>query len=214
MGRQQPRAAGQPGPCYLQASCELSEDYFLTDDVLLTPTDTVIPFTSASGAAEAFVLSRGTPSHLHRRATAPGGWVYTVCAQPPNQICLAAAVSTDDDGTVTLAIIAEQSRSLETGLLFYEVGASGAWSPVGSRWWNGTQASVGVPLSVRGGQTPSGTTYFSTVIRNAGSACGRRRRPASRRRPSAVRSPRWTPSCCSGTRTAAGVPRWCSPAAR
>ncbi len=34
----------QPGPYYVQASCELSEDYFLTADVLIGPDNKVVPF--------------------------------------------------------------------------------------------------------------------------------------------------------------------------
>ena len=44
----------QPAPYYVQASCELSEDYFLTDDVVIGADDKVMPFSVAdtfSGAA-------------------------------------------------------------------------------------------------------------------------------------------------------------------
>ena len=54
------------GAYYVQASCELSEDYFLTEDVLIGADDKVMPFVnSQNNMVEAVVLthdSNGQPS--------------------------------------------------------------------------------------------------------------------------------------------------------
>src|SRR5664279_5488905 len=70
--------ATQPTPYYLQASSELSQDYFLTDDVILGTDDEVIPFVNPfnNGAVEAIVFAGGALSHLRRDATAASGWSY------------------------------------------------------------------------------------------------------------------------------------------
>ena len=43
----------QPTPYYVQASCELSEDYFLTDDVIIVDGDKVMPFSVADSFTSA-----------------------------------------------------------------------------------------------------------------------------------------------------------------
>ena len=69
----------QPGPYQVQASCTLSEDYFLTDEILidLAAGDKVIPFTNtATGLVEAVVLCGGSVSHLRRDPGSITGWSY------------------------------------------------------------------------------------------------------------------------------------------
>ena len=67
----------QPGPYYIQASCDLSEDYFLTDDVLIGATDKVLPFLNThTDTVEAVVLSHDTGpllAHLRRDPSATSG---------------------------------------------------------------------------------------------------------------------------------------------
>jgi hypothetical protein len=77
----------QPGPYYLQASCELSQDWFRTSDVVLNAAngDRVLPFVNPknSNAVEAIVFTHGvngapgTVSHLARSSAATSGWTYT-----------------------------------------------------------------------------------------------------------------------------------------
>ena len=87
----------QPTPYYVQASCELSEDYFLTDDVLIGAGDKVMPFSVAdtfSGAAwvEALVLSSGKLSHLYPDPAAVSGWSFTPVTTPYDLVLDAAVV--------------------------------------------------------------------------------------------------------------------------
>jgi hypothetical protein len=64
----------------VQSRCVLSEDYFLTDQVIMNPGDMVRPFVRADGTIEALLLSGGVVSHLSRSATAASGWAAT---EPP-----------------------------------------------------------------------------------------------------------------------------------
>ena len=73
---------GDPPSLYLppfsvQGSCVLSEDYFLTDQVIMNSADTVRPFVRADGTVEALLLSDGVVSHLSRSGTATSGWTCT-----------------------------------------------------------------------------------------------------------------------------------------
>ena len=65
-------------PFSVQSSCVLSEDYFLTDQVIMNSADVVRPFVRADGTVEALLLSGGVVSHLSRNASAPSGWTCTV----------------------------------------------------------------------------------------------------------------------------------------
>ena len=64
-------------PFSVQGSCVLSEDYFLTDQVIMNSADKVRPFVRADGTVEALVLSDAAVSHLSRSATATSGWTCT-----------------------------------------------------------------------------------------------------------------------------------------
>jgi hypothetical protein len=85
----------QPTPWYLQASCELSEDYFLTDEVVLgSAEDLVLPFTyvdptSGDTQVEAIVLANGTVNHLWPDPTATSGWSYQAIATPFTTVSIA-----------------------------------------------------------------------------------------------------------------------------
>ena len=69
----------QPTPYSLQASCELSEDYFLTQNLLIEPGDEVIPFVYPfTQMVEAIVFTQangGSVYHLQRDPSAMGGWL-------------------------------------------------------------------------------------------------------------------------------------------
>src|ERR1700761_8906252 len=68
----------QPGPYYLQASSELSEDFFLTSDVVIGVDDQVVPFVNPknNNAVEAIVYAGGVLSHLRPNSSTTSGWVY------------------------------------------------------------------------------------------------------------------------------------------
>jgi hypothetical protein len=69
----------QPTPYSPQASCELSEDYFLTQNLLIEPGDEVIPFVNPfTQMVEAIVFTQangGSVYHLQRDPSAMGGWL-------------------------------------------------------------------------------------------------------------------------------------------
>src|SRR6201996_3846957 len=67
----------QPEPYSLQASCELSQDYFLTSDLIIGTSDQVIPFVNPyTKLTEAVVFSAGSGSvyHLQRDPSSTTGW--------------------------------------------------------------------------------------------------------------------------------------------
>ena len=75
--------ATQPTPYSLQASCELSEDHFLTSDLIIGTDDEVIPFVNpytSPPMVEAIVFSAASGSvyHLQRDPSATAGWTPVV----------------------------------------------------------------------------------------------------------------------------------------
>jgi hypothetical protein len=73
----------QPTPYSLQASCELSEDHFLTSDLIIGADDEVIPFVNpytSPPMVEAIVFSAASGSvyHLQRDPSATAGWTPVV----------------------------------------------------------------------------------------------------------------------------------------
>ena len=68
----------QPVPYSLQASSELSRDFYLTDEVKIQSGDQVLPFVNPNNgnAVEALVFSSGTLSHLRRDPTQATGWTF------------------------------------------------------------------------------------------------------------------------------------------
>jgi hypothetical protein len=87
----------QPGPYYVQASCELSEDYFLTTNVVIGQYDRIMPFVvldtfTHTTTVEALVLATGTLNHLYPDPAATSGWSYTVVKVPFDYVSDAAVV--------------------------------------------------------------------------------------------------------------------------
>jgi hypothetical protein len=88
----------QPGPYYVQASCDLSEDCFLTDDVVIVDGDRIMPFSvvdpfTGTVTVETLVLSTsGQLSHLYPDADATSGWSYTGVKAPFDFVSDAAVV--------------------------------------------------------------------------------------------------------------------------
>lgn len=72
-------AVTQPTPYSLQASCELSEDHFLTSDLIIGTGDEVIPFVNPyTKMMEAIVYAQangGSVYHLQRDPSATSGWL-------------------------------------------------------------------------------------------------------------------------------------------
>jgi len=74
----------QPGPYYLQASCEMSQDFFLTDEVVVDPSASdLLPFYNpTTKQTEAIVITGSTVSHLRRDPTFVTGWRFETIDQP------------------------------------------------------------------------------------------------------------------------------------
>ena len=89
----------QPGPYSMGATCELSEDRFLTDEVIIEDGDRIMPFSvvdpfTGTVTVEALVLSSssGQLSHLYPDAAATSGWSYTGLKMPFDFISDAAVI--------------------------------------------------------------------------------------------------------------------------
>ena len=96
-------ASPYTAPFSVQSSCVLSEDYFLTDQVIMNSADKVRPFVRADGTVEALLLSDAAVSHLSRSATATSGWTCTALpgsTKYPLTDVADIAVATGSDGTV------------------------------------------------------------------------------------------------------------------
>ena len=88
----------QPTPYSIQASCDLSEDHFLTNEVIIADGDRIMPFSvvdpfTGTVTVEALVLSSsGQLSHLYPDAAATSGWSYTGLKVPFDFVSDAAVV--------------------------------------------------------------------------------------------------------------------------
>ncbi len=149
-----------PTPYYVQASCELSEDYFLTEDVPIGADDKVMPFVnSQNNMVEAVVLthdSNGQPSlaHLHRDPAATSGWTFTnIGAVPFGGVTDAAVSSSSTHNAMIMAVGPKNPNGLlpacQLSLL-----EDGSWT-CGSNGW--VPALAG-PLGV--GATAAGDLYW------------------------------------------------------
>ena len=61
-------------PFSVQGSCVLSEDYFLTGQVIIGDNDLIRPFVRPDGTVEALVVQDGNLAYLHRDPAATSGW--------------------------------------------------------------------------------------------------------------------------------------------
>ena len=155
-------------PYLVQASCELSEDYFLTSQVLMNTGDVVRPFARADGTVEALVVSGGVLSHLSRSATETSGWAYTALPgtdEAPMTGIVDVAVNTGPDGTVWALAL----RVLDS-LYYYTwavLGSSGAWEYPG-------QLPIAAGLNkLQSGLDPAGNVYFYAFFTTSASSAHR-----------------------------------------
>ncbi len=118
-------------PYTVQGSCELSEDYFLSAQVIINPdTDLVRPFTRADGTVEALVLSGGNLAYLQSDPTATSGWTYTDLS---NQIVWPIeisdlAVGTHGDGTVSGILISPSGSNTASAYALDFDPSTSTWS--------------------------------------------------------------------------------------
>lgn len=161
-----------PGGSYLPpftatASATLSEDYFLTSEVILGAGDLVRPFQRPDGTVEALVLSADAICYLGRDATSSSGWSYSQIPVPadlqsalgPAQDC---AVGLGSDGTV-YAVVSAQDFSDDGGLLLM------MWASLapGSQTWSvldDIPETIFTPIGPLGsGVDPTGAVYMYAV---------------------------------------------------
>ena len=169
-----PRAAGstgpigQPTPYSVQASCVLSEDYFLTDQVTITPaTDLIRPFVQSDGTVEALIVKDGNLAHLRHDPAVPCGWSYTPLSNNQDEFPLVipdgiidVAVGRDSSGVVTGIFVipsGDTQYPYLVGPLFFDT-PSGTWSTIQEDYWTpSTQMSA-----FRAELDPTGNLYFYT----------------------------------------------------
>ena len=149
----------QPTPYSIQASCELSQDHFLTDTVPVGADDKVLPFVNTNNnMVEAVVLThdpKGQPSlaHLHRDPDATSGWTFTTIDTPFGGITGAAVSSSSTHNAMIMAVAPEAPNKLlpacQLSLL-----EDGSWTCVS----NGFVPVLAGPLGA--GATAAGDLYW------------------------------------------------------
>lgn len=164
-----PAAGGLPGdvtkftaPFSVSGSCVLSEDYFLTDLVVMNSGDVVRPFARADGTVEALVLSGGAVSHLSRSAADTSGWNITPLVPPAGGPVFDVAVNTGPDGTVW-ALVLNALDDMDA-FSWAVLGSSGVWEYPGE-----LPIAKGVD-QLRSGLDPDGNVYFYTFFTSSTAA--------------------------------------------
>jgi len=151
-------------PFSVQGSCVLSEDYFLTDQLIINPGDLVRPFIQSDGTVEALVVTGGNLGYLKRDPAATSGWTYVLLSGDPNTSIpneiTDVAVGTDGSGNVMGVFVTpsgDTEQPVMIGPLNFDT-TTGTWSTVGDAdFWVQT-----VELSpLRAGLDPAGgIPYF------------------------------------------------------
>jgi hypothetical protein len=161
---------GQPTPYQMQASCELTQDWFLTSDVVIGPDDQVVPFVNPknNNAVDAMVYAGGTLCHLRRDTAATSGWAYET-------IDLQGVLSDVTDFAIA-------ANATDVYLLAFGDPGDPNDNPNGDPAWlttldgpdtwdSGTTISYDDlqwtptgPVSIKGGIDPSGVCYFYTSL--------------------------------------------------
>ena len=155
-----PSTALQPAPYSIQASCELSEDHFLTDTVLVGADDKVLPFVNTNNnMVEAVVLTHGPdglPSlaHLGRDPAATSGWTFTTIDAVPFGGITDAAVSSSSTHNAMIMAVGPKTPNGFLPACQLSLLEDGSWT-CGSNGW--VPALAG-PLGV--GATAAGDLYW------------------------------------------------------
>jgi hypothetical protein len=161
----------QPGPYIVEASCDLSEDYFLTSEVLLAlqAGDTVLPFlNTTSGATEAIVLCGGTLSHLRRNPSVASGWSYKVIDAVPFAGITSAAVVSSSTHNAMIMAAGPRSTNPKDPLALCQLAleADGAtWTCPSNGWFDWQLAGP-----IGGAATGDGDIYWYGWTQNANTA--------------------------------------------
>ena len=152
-------------PFSVQGSCVLSEDYFLTGQVIIGDNDLIRPYVRPDGTVEALVVQDGNLAYLHRDPTATSGWTYTVLSGQvqddtviPNGIT-DVAVGTDTYGNVMGVFVTPSGESdgqpYQVAPLLWDT-SIGVWYTSDPEYWDES-----VQLSpFRAGLDSAGNLYF------------------------------------------------------
>jgi hypothetical protein len=159
-----------PGPYSMQASCELSQDWFQTSEIVIGPNDQVVPFVNPknNNTVEAVVYAAGTLCHLRRDASATSGWAYeTVDLQGVLSDVTDFAVAANATDVYLLAFG-------DPGDFNDNPNGDPAWLTTldgPDSWDYGTTVSYDDlqwtptgPVSIKGGIDPGGACYFYTSL--------------------------------------------------
>ena len=149
-------------PFSAAGSCVLSEDYFLTSQVIMRTGDVVRPFARADGTVEALVLSGGAVLHLSRSAADTSGWKITALDPPTGGPVVDLAVNSGPDGTVWALMLLNLGHDSDA---FYwaVLGSSGDWDYPG-------ELSIAMGLDqLRSGLDPDGNVYFYAFFTSSAS---------------------------------------------
>lgn len=169
-------AAAQPTPYVLQASSELSREFFMTSEVMIQQGDYVYPFVNPKNGnqVEALVFAGGNLSHLRRDATSPTGWSFVAfdlqgLFNSVNDVAVAA------NGTDVYVLV----FGYPSGNPNENPSNAPAWLTrlTGAATWDSgitaTYEDLGIDVSaeqgvVKGGISRDGTPYFATTFVDGG----------------------------------------------
>lgn len=165
-------AAFQPSnqysaPYTVTPSCVLTEDYFLSDAVLMgDPTDTVRAYLATSGAVEALVVTGGALARVSRDSTTTSGWAFTVLDLGGLLTGVTdVAVGRDNTGTAWAVV----NTANNTGWVLMSQDGKGTWQTGEDEYGNfwGDNGDLGGPV---GPMQPSndgdGYLYFAAFFNN------------------------------------------------
>ena len=164
--------ATQPTPYSLQASCELSEDHFLTSDLIIGADDEVIPFVNpytSPPMVEAVVFSAASGSvyHLQRDPSATAGWTPVVIDLSGN-VTNPTDVAVAGNGSAVYMLVFGDPDNSSGGLAWLtQLNSATGWDD----GYNATYDDLGFQVlgidpsttsmgPFKGGIDPSGNCYF------------------------------------------------------
>src|ERR1700760_1602770 len=164
--------ATQPTPYSLQASCELSEDHFLTSDLIIGTDDVVIPFVNpytSPPMVEAVVFSAdsGSVYHLQRDPSATAGWTPVVIDLSGNVTNPTDVAVTGNGSAVYMLVFGDPDNGSGAPAWLTQLNSATGWDD----GYNATYDDLGFqvlgidPSSTsmgpfKGGIAPSGNCYF------------------------------------------------------
>ena len=165
-----------PTPYSLEASCELSDDYFSTYGVVLGDADDlVLPFTGPDGS-EALVLANQNLYYLHRDPGQPGGWTYIqvdIISPPPytdSTPTVSAAVAANNSDQVFMGAV--QSYGGQDYFIAYQRQDDGSFGQLQPDRWDGSgqwpPLDSGTPTAIKASVSGDGATVTFYAVSGNG----------------------------------------------